>query len=197
MRLRNTVCLAVLLYAVDLHVTSGRHVSEDVVDDVVNDVTDELDAPTEVVDTEVSENSSASNHLLLSREKRKAIKYLQYRWKQNEIPFEIDYSKFNSTHVYEIFKGMNEWQTYTCLRFRPRKQQDQNYVTFEHHESKCQAVIGMSHAGQTIGLAYYCFNSHTILHEIGHAIGFYHEQSRPDRDQYITVSKNVANDYSL
>ena len=32
-----------------------------------------------------------------------------------------------------------------------------------------------------------CLYLSVIAHEIGHAIGFYHEQSRPDRNDYVTV----------
>ena len=32
-----------------------------------------------------------------------------------------------------------------------------------------------------------CFTLSTVVHEIGHAIGFYHEQSRHDRKHYVVI----------
>ena len=40
---------------------------------------------------------------------------------------------------------------------------------------------------QGVSLGSSCNKFSTYLHEIGHAIGFWHEQSRPDRNEYINV----------
>ena len=41
---------------------------------------------------------------------------------------------------------------------------------------------------QVIGLGPHCYDQvGLVFHEIMHAVGFYHEHNRPDRDNFVTV----------
>ncbi|XP_055340335.1 uncharacterized protein LOC129589559 [Paramacrobiotus metropolitanus] len=56
---------------------------------------------------------------------------------------------------------------------------------------QCAADVGRTPRRITkVILGGNCLSPRTIIHEIFHALGFYHEHSRPDRDTYVTV--NVA-----
>lgn len=104
-----------------------------------------------------------------------------FRWPGNTVYYKIDPALPNQTRVYAAIK---EWETYTPLRFVLRTTQA-NYVTFKPG-SGCSSQVGMVGGQQYINLASNCSTGNTI-HEIAHAIGMWHEQSRADRDKYIII----------
>jgi len=93
----------------------------------------------------------------------------------------------NPAALAAINAGMNEWTSKTCIRFK-RRTVEASYVSFTSADmNNCSANVGRTGARQYIFLGSNCWILGIVAHEIGHAVGFFHEQSRPDRDQYVTI----------
>ena len=52
----------------------------------------------------------------------------------------------------------------------------------------CRSGLGNLWPGQRLELGKKCYTEKIIIHEFIHAIGFTHEQSRFDRDSYVTIN---------
>ncbi|XP_040913384.1 low choriolytic enzyme [Toxotes jaculatrix] len=85
-----------------------------------------------------------------------------------------------------IKKGMENIEKGTCVRFVPRTHQ-RDYVDIQP-KSGCWSYLGSRGGRQTISLqSPDCLQTGVISHEFMHALGFVHEQSRFDRDNYVTI----------
>lgn len=94
----------------------------------------------------------------------------------------------------KILDGMKEIEDKTrvgdkdCIKFVPRI----NEVPYlrVYNGSGCSSYVGrqLSMTDQVVSIrSPGCTSLGTVSHEFLHALGFFHEQSRPDRDDFVTI----------
>lgn len=113
-----------------------------------------------------------------------------YRWPNSRIPYTIHSTLPNQARV---TGAIAHWEANTPIRFVARTTET-NYVRFIPSDG-CWSYVGQIGGRQDIGLASGCSTGNTI-HEIGHSLGLWHEQSREDRDSFVTIHyENIDPDY--
>ena len=81
--------------------------------------------------------------------------------------------------------AIGHWQKETNVHFVERTGQ-RNYVEFEPRSSGCSAKVGMQGGRQEINISPSC-SLGSIIHEIGHCMGLFHEHTRLNRDKHLTI----------
>ncbi|XP_015194102.2 hatching enzyme 1.2-like isoform X1 [Lepisosteus oculatus] len=101
------------------------------------------------------------------------------------VPFVIS-RDFSSRERGLIESALGSIQTYTCVQFTPRKNQ-RDYISIESRAG-CFSFVGRRGGRQVLSLQRGgCVYVGTAQHEIIHALGFNHEQTRSDRDDHVTI----------
>ncbi len=122
------------------------------------------------------------------------VAYSNYLWLKGtsgvyEVPYIVDPASGNLTNLNTAITQFNNTFSGVIQLVAHNSQPD--YVDFDFDASNtsgvCDAFEGRVGGEQVVGGSGACTVA-TILHEIGHTVGVWHEQTRSDRDTYVSVN---------
>jgi len=121
---------------------------------------------------------------------RNAIVDLTKRWPNNQVPYAYRDGVFSDAEKTKIQAAMDDYAKNTCIEFIERTSET-DYIEFIK-DGGCYSYwgrVGSAWQPQPVSLANGCVWNSIIIHELMHAIGFLHEQSRYDRDDYVIINE--------
>merc|ERR1712181_49219 len=136
----------------------------------------------------------------------------KYRWQNGKIPYHISkdfegmvWTKRMIKQAISRLEERTRVGSKPCLQFveyTPKEGDDTDYINLIQaggcwsHVWRQGVNFDPNDTGrQNLSLANGCWSAGTIMHEFLHAAGFWHEQSRTDRDDYVTINwENIPKD---
>ena len=110
-------------------------------------------------------------------------------WPDGKLYYTFD-TTIDDTLKSAIQQAMSSYEQLSCIKFVQHTNQ-MDYVRFRSRsDDGCSSHVGREGGEQTIKIGPRCNRQHTILHEMLHALGVWHEHSRPDRDSFVEILPN-------
>jgi hypothetical protein len=115
-----------------------------------------------------------------------------YRWPCAIVVFQVDPSLAKDDP--RVRAAIEHWRTNTSLHFVERDATNRSaypdYILLGAFDDACWSSVGRQGGEQLLSVGGGCTKGN-VIHELAHSIGLWHEQSREDRDRYVTI--NLAN----
>ncbi len=110
------------------------------------------------------------------------------RWPDGIVPYTPP-TRNSAIQQEKIAQAIEHWMENTSITFVERTEEnaDQypNFLRFDSTNS-CASFVGMQGGEQSIMVSDAC-SMGSVVHEIGHALGLFHEHTRPDRDNFAQI----------
>ncbi|XP_030641226.1 meprin A subunit beta-like [Chanos chanos] len=121
---------------------------------------------------------------ILETNQRSAVLGDDYRW-ESPVPYVLNEDlDMNAKGV--ILRAFEQFRLKSCIDFKPKENED--YYISVQKDDGCYSYVGKRFTnGQILSIGAGCGTIAIVEHEFLHALGFYHEQSRYDRDEHVTI----------
>ncbi|XP_055770225.1 dorsal-ventral patterning tolloid-like protein 1, partial [Salvelinus fontinalis] len=124
-----------------------------------------------------------------NRVPRAATSRAERIWPGGVIPYIIG-GNFTGSQRAMFKQAMRHWEKLTCVTFM-EKTEEESYIVFTYRPCGCCSYVGRRGNGpQAISIGKNCDKFGIVVHELGHVIGFWHEHTRPDRDDHVTIIRD-------
>jgi len=117
-------------------------------------------------------------------------------WPSGIVPY-----RFHPTYPLDarqlVLDTMKRISSVAAIQFVPQTN-EAAFISIESQQGYgCQSAVGRSGSMQSLNLEAGCRIHGIVAHELLHALGFWHEQSRQDRDRYVIINyQNINNSFS-